>query len=373
MMKLDFRLQNSVFSAGNSVMIIAEIGTGHGGDIDRAKALVDAASSAGADCAKFQIVHADEILHPDTGFVQLPGGPVRLYDRFRELEVPTSFFAEISAYCASRGLIFLCTPFGIKSARELRALNPSCLKIASPELNHFPLLRETAGYGLPIILSSGVSRLSDIEKALELTAAAPVRVLLHCITSYPAPEEEYNLNVLESLAAVFGIPVGVSDHSLDPVLVPTLAAACGACVIEKHITLSRGDAGLDDPVALPPDQFERMVQSVRKAQGKPKLEIVGELEKLYGKKRIGEILGNGKKELAASEKANYIRTNRTIHYLKALKKGSVLGAGDIALLRTEKVLSPGLAPEFLESVTGAVLARDVDNGAGVDWNDLIGR
>lgn len=357
--------------SGKHVFIVAEIGTGHGGDIKRARELVDAAAIAGADCAKFQIVYADEILHPDTGFVNLPGGKIRLYDRFRELEVQPSFFAEMSDYCRKKELTFLCTPFGIRSARELKNLHPECIKVASPELNHFPLLREIAGYGVPLILSSGVSRLSDIEKALEATENARERILLHCITSYPAPEEEYNLNVLESLARIFGIPVGVSDHSLDPVLVPVLATACGACVIEKHICLSRSDPGLDDPVALPPDLFRQMVKAVRAAQEKTKDEIVRSLTDEYGSNRIKAILGNGKKELAPSERMNYSRTNRSIHYLRAMRAGEIIEHCDIALLRTEKVLSPGLAPEYLDSILGARLVRDVSNGAGVKLDDIV--
>lgn len=353
------------------VTVIAEIGTGHGGDMTRAKELIDAAAKAGADCAKFQIVYAEEILHPDTGFVQLPGGPVRLYDRFRELEVQPSFFAEMSAYCASKNLEFLCTPFGIRSARELRDLKPRRIKIASPELNHIPLLREVSSYGLPLILSSGVSRLSDIEKALDETRGAPERILLHCITSYPAPEEEYNLLVLETLSRAFGVSVGVSDHSLDPVLVPALAVACGAVMIEKHITLSRDDPGLDDPVALAPDQFAEMTRAVRKAENMTKDETVAWLSAEYGADRIREILGTGIKELSPSECANYTRTNRTIHYMRDMKKGETVKEGDVALLRTEKILSPGVSPECLELVTGSVLTRDAANGAGVRLEDFM--
>lgn len=355
------------------ILIIAEIGTGHGGDLARARELVDAAARAGADCAKFQIVYADEILHPDTGFVTLPGGPTRLYDRFRELEVPPSFFAEIKDYCERKGLVFLCSPFGIRSARELNGLAPRYVKIASPELNHFPLLREAASFGVPLILSSGVSRLSDIEAALEATAAAPERILLHCITSYPAPEEEYNLRVLETLRAAFGVRTGLSDHSLDPVLVPVLAAACGACMIEKHITLSRDDPGLDDPVALDPAQFALMVRAVRDAGTKDAETVIGEMSGLYGRERVERILGSGRKELAPSERANYLRTNRSIHYLRDLSAGETITEADIALLRTEKVLNPGLAPQFLETVIGATLARDAKNGAGAVWDDLIRR
>jgi sialic acid synthase SpsE len=353
------------------VYIIAEIGTGHGGNIERARELVDAAAESGADCAKFQIVYADEILHPDTGFVTLPGGPVRLYDRFLELEVAPAFYAEISAYCASRDIDFLCTPFGLKSARELKALRPKRVKIASPELNHLPLLRETASWDIPMILSTGVSTLADIERALAATESAPHRTLLHCVTSYPAPEEDYNLSVLESLARVFGVGVGVSDHSLDPVLVPVLAVACGGRMVEKHITISKTDGGLDDPVALTGALFAEMVTAIRRAESMIKDEIIADLSARYGSERVRAILGSGVKSLATSERANYTRTNRSIHAIRSLCKGEVITDGDVALLRTEKVLSPGLAPEFLEHVIGARLARDVKNGEGISWDDVI--
>jgi len=363
----------SMSRINSKVTIIAEIGTSHDGNAARAHELVDAAVAAGADCVKTQIVYADEILHQNTGIVNLPGGPVRLYDRFRELEMPPAFFAELSAYCQQKGVEFMCSPFGLRSARELRKLHPAHIKIASPELNHFPLLRETASYGVPLILSSGVSRLSDIEKALEATVSAPERILLHCITSYPAPEEEYNLNVLESLSSIFGIKVGVSDHSLDPELVPVLALACGACVIEKHITLSRTDPGLDDPVALTPELFARMVKAVRSFEGKSKADIVGAMGKKFGDERVTKILGSGKKELAESEKANYTRTNRSIHYMRNMVAGEKIGIDDIAVLRTEKILTAGISPEYFDTMVGAVLAHDVKNGAGVQWEDVISR
>jgi len=368
-----FCYNGSMSRINNKVMIIAEIGTSHDGNVERAHELIDAAVAAGADCVKTQIVYADEILHQDTGIVNLPGGPVRLYDRFRELEMPPAFFAELSDYCHTKGVEFMCSPFGIRSARELKKLNPAHIKIASPELNHFPLLRETASYGVPLILSSGVSRITDIEKALEATVMAPERILLHCITSYPAPEEEYNLNVLESLSSIFGIKVGVSDHSLDPELVPVLALACGACVIEKHITLSRSDPGLDDPVALTPDLFALMVKAIRNFEGKNKADIVSAMGKKFGDGRITKILGSGKKELAESERANYTRTNRSLHYMRNIESGKKITPDDISVLRTEKILTPGISPEYFDTMLGAVLSRDVKNGAGVQWEDVITR
>jgi sialic acid synthase SpsE len=379
MQKRVFQAGGTAFRAFERVMVIAEIGTGHNGSLEKAKELVDAAQESGADAAKFQIVYADEILHPDTGSVNLPGGPVRLYDRFRALEVSPDFYAEIADYCRQKGLIFLASPFGLKSLTELDRLKPAAIKIASPELNHFPLLRAASRLSRPLILSSGVSTLADIERALEATASVQERVLLHCVTSYPAPEEEYNLVVLESLSAIFGIPVGVSDHSLDPVLVPLLAVASGAIAIEKHICLSKADPGLDDPVALEPEAFARMTRAVREAlSGKSdapsvKSGIIKGLSGEYGKERIDAILGSGVKALAPSERANYSRTNRSIHYVRDMAPGAVIAEGDVAILRTEKVLTTGLSPEWLDAIVGARLARGVTAGAGVTWEDVVSR
>lgn len=353
------------------IAVIAEIGTSHGGSMKKARELIDAARDSGADIAKFQIVYAEEILHPDTGFVQLPGGDIRLFDRFKELEAPPSFFREIKEYCDKKGIGFLCSPFGTKSLTELAELNPQWIKIASPELNHLPLLRSASELGIPLILSSGVSRLGDIEQALEMTKKAPERILLHCITSYPAPEDEYNISVLGSLAAVFGVRVGVSDHSLDPVLVPLAAAANGACMIEKHICLSRSDPGLDDPVALPPEQFARMTVELRKAEGRTPEAVLEDLKARYGDAKTAAVLGDGVKRLAESERANYGRTNRSLHYLRSMKSGESIREEDIGILRTEKILTPGLDPEMLERVIGGELVRDVDNGAGVSLADLV--
>jgi sialic acid synthase SpsE len=360
---------NRTLGPGKPCLVVAELGTGHLGSIERARELVDAAAEAGADCAKFQLVYADEILHPLSGAVDLPTGRVELYRRFRELEQPVSFFADLKRYVESKGLAFLCSPFGLRSARELRALGVAALKIASPELNHLPLLEEAAGYGLPLILSSGVSTLADIERALSITGRSRV-MLLHCITAYPAPEDEYNVSLLASLRSVFGVDVGLSDHSLDPVLVPVLAILHGARVVEKHFALSRGGAGLDDPIALEPSSFARMVRRIRETEAADRTDALYQLEKEYGADRVRRAIGTGVKDLAPSERENYRRTNRSIHAVAEIPAGTVVTADSVAVLRTEKVLRPGLGPEFLPVVTGRKASRTIPAGEGVTWEDL---
>jgi sialic acid synthase SpsE len=363
-----FRLGRGEFGPRRP-LVIAELGTGHGGDAARARELCDAAAEAGADCVKFQIVYADEILHPKTGEVALPGGKIRLYDRFKELEMPADFFRAMKEYVENRGLVFLCTPFGARSAGELRALGPELVKIASPELNYTALLREIAGWGLPVLLSSGVSRLADIEEALALLAGVPV-CLLHCVTAYPAPETGYNLRVLKNLAGIFGVTVGISDHSLDPELVPALGTALGAAVIEKHFCLSREDPGLDDPIALPPEAFARMVRAVRRAEGQSPEETIAAYKRDRGEALVEAILGDGVKRLAAAERANYERTNRSVHALRDIAPGTLIGAGDFAALRTEKILRPGLPPSWAEALTGRTARRFIPAGEGIRFEDI---
>jgi sialic acid synthase SpsE len=375
-MRRKFNTNNVIpFHAGKSVfnpqtpLIIAELGTSHGGNRQKAKDLIDAAAYSGANCVKFQIVYADEILHPNTGEVPLPGGNIRLFDRFKELEVPADFFAEMKDYAENRGLIFLCTPFGIKSAQELHALNPGIIKIASPELNYTKLLEEVSSYKMPVILSSGVSALADIEDALRYFDKNDV-CLLHCITSYPAPESEYNLRLLQTLSAVFGVSVGLSDHSLDPILVPALAIIMGASVIEKHFCLSRNDPGLDDPIALNPDDFAKMVKALRHISEIGSELALSEMIHQYGEQIVSSILGNGVKKLAASEQANYERTRRSVHALRNIVKGEIIQTDMIASLRTEKKLKVGLHPKWEDKIVGKKAQRDIPSGEGITIDDI---
>ncbi len=374
--------------------IIAEAGTAHNGDLSQARELIHAAAEAGANTVKFQYILAREIIHPLTGSVLLPGGPQPLYDRFLALERPPEFYARLQEECRSRGIQFLCTPFGLESLQHLRELPADRLKIASPELNHLPLLKAAGRTGLPLLLSAGVSRLADIEEALDClpwaedsrTArgdsrsargdsrsgeAPPPPTLLHCVTSYPAPEEDYNLNILPALKSLFGCPVGVSDHTQDPELIPLLALAKGASVLEKHITLKSTGSGLDDPIAQEPAGLARMVRTVRHAADIGEDEILRQAEARWGSARTHSVLGSGRKGLAPSEASHYGRTNRSIHAVTSLPAGRCLSPEDLALLRTEKKLRPGLHPRHLPLVLGRRISRPVPAGQGLQWEDLL--
>jgi sialic acid synthase SpsE len=362
-----FEAGGKIYSAENP-LIIAELGTSHGAEAGKARDLIDAAALAGANCVKFQMVYADEILHPNTGQVKLPGGMIRLYDTFKKLEAAPGFFAGAKEYAEKRGLLFLCTPFGERSAAELASLDPALFKIASPELNYTALLARIAAYGKPVLLSTGVSRLGDIEDALETLRGLPV-CLLHCVTAYPSPETDYNLRVLRGLRAVFGVSAGVSDHSLDPELVPCLTVAMGGLAIEKHFCLSRTDGGLDDPIALPPAEFKRMVLAVKKAAGMGGA-LVAELARERGAALVEAVLGDGVKRLAAPERANYGRTNRSLHALRDIKQGETFRADMLGVLRTEKILRPGLPPSWAERIIGRTARQFIPAGEGIRFEDV---
>jgi N-acetylneuraminate synthase len=365
----NMRIGSRKIGDGNPCFIVAEAGSAHQGELSRAFELVDAAADSGADCVKFQVIFADEIVHPKTGSIDLPGGKTPIYERFRELERDHSFYAELKGYTEKRGLVFLCSAFGMAGARLLRELAVPAIKIASPELNHFPLLGELAGYSLPLIISTGVSTLADIERAL--IAAGSQTVLLHCITAYPAEEEEYNLRVIPNLSAVFGRPVGVSDHSRDPLLVPGLAVMLDACIVEKHLALSREGGGLDDPIALNPGAFARMVEGVRRIEGMSLDEALSWLEREYGPKRVESVLGDGVKRLAPSEEKYYLTTNRSLHALTEIRAGQPIQAEQVCIVRSESNLRPGLGPEYLELVAGRTAQRTIPEGEGITWEDLL--
>lgn len=383
--------------------IVAEIGTSHSGDISKAKKMIAEAAESGATVIKFQWVYAHEILHPETGFVELPGGKIPLYQKFKSLEVSKDFFKECLKYTHNCGAKFLCSPFGKQSLEELVSINPDMIKIASPELNHIPLLKQTAEMckSIPIIISSGVSTLGDIEKAVNTLTDGGIKkeniTLLHCSTFYPTPEEEYNVKLVKNLSRIFGIKCGISDHSTDPVLIPVLSTICSSVMIEKHFTLSNETDGLDDPVALTPQKFSLMCHAVKQTLAiieRYKNEenalngactelsqnyipdaafdyVIKTLSREYSLKKITACLGDGVKKLGKSERQNYGRTNRSIHYMRPMKKGEQITNRDLGILRTEKILTPGLHPEFLPEIIGARLSRDVQNGCGVQWNDLL--
>ncbi len=383
--------------------LIAEVGSSHGGSIDSAKRLLDEIAHAGFDCAKFQWIIADEILHPRSGTVHLPGGPVALYDRFRTLERAPEFYAQLKHLCEERSITFLCTVFGPESLRMLLELDVQAIKIASPELNYTSLLRLAAEASTSLFVSTGVSTLFDIAEAAAVLEPAKALTFLHCVTSYPTPEEDYNLGVLQPLSTVTGRRWGVSDHTTDALAVPLVSAALGAEALEKHVTLSPAGEGLDDPIALAPEDFRLMVSAVRDLTGGDSSvdrhdsstervhasaeqeyartrsqhvshnrgEMLAAAEDRLGRERVRSILGDGVKRLAEAERGNYGRTNRSIHARTGIPEGAEITGDTICIVRTERELAPGLHPRYEDLVIGSKARRSIEAGEGIGWEAII--
>lgn len=350
--------------------IVAEAGTAHGGNLEKAQRFIEKAAWAGADTLKFQVVFAHEILHPRVGEVELHGTKRNLYQEFQNLERPAEFYRKLKELTEQAGLRFLCSVFGPQSLNIMLGLHSKRIKIASPELNHYTLLQDVSQNNLSVVLSTGVSQLTDIEAALALFDKEKV-TLLHCVTSYPAPPEDYRLHLLPHLSAVFGVPYGVSDHSLDPFLVPLASIAVGSVMLEKHLTLDKDGGGLDDPIALNPVQFRDMVRAIRQIEHVSLEDREQAVAEIIGHDRLKLILGQGPKLLAPSEEHLYGRTNRSLCARTDLEAGDTLTQENVGVYRVEKLLRPGLSPFLMPVVLGKKLVRNVEAGNGIVWDDLL--
>ena len=251
---------------GHPTFVIAEVGSNHDGDLEQARRMVEVAAEAGVDAVKFQLFRSEWLYPPQCGTVETPMGMVDFLDVLDRCALPPDWIAELAALAQSHGLAFLCTAFDEQALSLLAQLDVPAVKIASPELNHLPLLRASARLHKPLLCSTGLSTWGDIDEALQLIRSEwpdPEVVLLQCVSAYPLPEDEANLRTVATLHEAFGTPVGLSDHTTDCEMVPAIAVAGGAVLIEKHFTLSRDLPGVDHPFSLEPHGLRRMVKTIR--------------------------------------------------------------------------------------------------------------
>ncbi|TGU70603.1 N-acetylneuraminate synthase [Geomonas terrae] len=275
--------------------IIAEAGVNHNGSVEMAKRLIETAADAGADAVKFQTFRADKLVSrtaPKAEYqVRQTGAEESQHEMIRKLELDEETHLTLVEHCRLCGIQFLSTPFDLESVGQLTRLDLPCIKISSGDITNARLLLKVAQTGKPAILSSGMSTLGEIEDALGVLAFGYLNsgepcgaafstayrspeghavlqqkvTLLHCTTEYPAPFEEINLRVLDTLSRAFDVPVGYSDHT-EGVAVPIAAVARGAVMIEKHFTLDRSLPGPDHKASLVPDELREMVQSIRQVE-----------------------------------------------------------------------------------------------------------
>ena len=359
---------------GRRVFVVAEIGSNHNHDLALAHGLIRAAAQAGADAVKFQLFRANGLYPPHAGRVQTPMGQADLRELFEAGELPYEWLPELRDAATHAGVSFVCAAFDEETLDRLAALEPAAIKVASPELNHIPLLRRAARLRRPLICSTGLCTLADIEEALDTIRGdwpEPELILLQCVSAYPLPPEQANLGAIRTLRDAFGFAVGLSDHTTEPQRVPAVAVALGARLIEKHFTLDRTLSGPDHSFALEPDDFARMVRTIRLAEELPSDEQLAWVRQRYD--GVAAVLGNGQKTIQPAERELYPNDKRSIHAVVRVPAAHRLSPENIRVLRSERNLDPGLHPRHWELVCGAQTVLPLEAGEGVQWRHLIRR
>lgn len=370
---MEIKIGDKIIGKNRPVYIIAEAGSNHDGKLEQAKKLIDAAAEAGADAVKFQLFRAAKIYPPNAGKIPMPQGKkLDLYEFFKQVELPFKWLPILKKYSENKGLAFIVTPFDEKAVDELEKAGIGAYKIASPELNHLPLLKHIAEKQKPIIASTGLCKLRDIDEAVDIinSQGNDRVILLHCVTGYPAKPEEYNLRVIGTLTRAFQAPVGISDHSLDSVLVPKLAVAAGAAVVEKHFTINKKLPGADHSFALEPQELKLMVDEIRKVEKWND----GLKERFINSRPLyKKIMGDGRKTITASEAELYPGDKRSIFTIKDINKGEKLTKNNVAVLRAERYLKPGIHPRYFEIILGAKAVKPIKMFTGLQWHSLLNK
>lgn len=349
--------------------IIAEAGSNHDGKFEQAIKLIDIAVECGADAVKFQVFKAEKLYHKNVGMIDVPGGKIDFYDFLKKMEIPEEWIPELKKYCDKKNIEFLFSVFDIESLECIKKIDSSNIKIASPELNYIQLFEKCAKLNKPIIFSTGISKLGDIEQSIEIIEKYHSNyAILHCITAYPASNEQCNLNIIKTLKKCFNHPVGLSDHTMDFKYVPALAVALGATIIEKHFTISRTLNGPDHKFALEPQELKTMIKEIRK------VEMMNDEEKLNFIKDTPNseiILGSGRKCITDEEKILYQCDRRSIITIKDIDIGEKITMDNISILRAERNIEPGLEPKYLNVILNKKVNKKIQNGSGIRWDDLF--
>ena len=336
---------------GHPCFIIAEAGVNHNGDVNLAKQLIEVAASAGANAVKFQTFKAETLVSPIAEMAEYQKNNFRKdlsqFEMIQQLELSFDAFRELKEFAQSRGALFLSTPFDVESANFLDEIGVPAFKVSSGDLTDFRLLDCLARKKKPVVLSTGMSDLHEVETAVEVLKAAGSEELaiLHCVSNYPADAKDMNLRSIQTLSQVFKVPVGLSDHSLGQTV--TLAAvALGACIIEKHFTVNKAMIGPDHKCSLEPHELQTLVQEIRQVEA---------------------ALGDGRKVPRACERPISEVVRRSIVLAQDVDENECIAAPMLACLRP----GTGIPPQFLSSVQGRRLVRSMKKGDVLHWEDII--
>ena len=330
------------------VYIIAEISANHNQDFDQAVRIVRAAKDAGADAVKLQTYTPDTLtIRSDKECFRIKSGTLwdgrTLYDLYSEAYTPWEWQPKLKTIANEIGIDLFSTAFDPTAVDFLEEMDVPAHKVASFEIVDIPLIEKMARTGKPLIISTGMATLGEIEEAVQSArnAGATQIALLKCTSSYPALPEEMNIRTIPHLAEAFGVPVGISDHTLG-IAVPITAVALGACIVEKHLTLSRAIPGPDSSFSLEPHEFRAMVEAIRT------------VEKALGRVRYG----------ASGREVGSRVFRRSLFVIKDMKAGETFSLENVRSIRP----GHGLSPKYLNEILGRKAAKDIERGTPLSWN-----
>jgi len=336
-------------------IIIAEAGVNHNGSFDLAKKLVESAASSGADYVKFQTFKTELNISKTAKkakyqIINTKNKVETQFEMVKKLELSFDEFLKIKLFCDKLKIGFLSTGFDFESVDFLDSLGMDYFKVPSGDITNKPLLKHIASKKRPIILSTGMANMNEIEMALDILTKHGCEkkqiTVLHCNTEYPTPFEDVNLKAMNSIGEFLGVNIGYSDHSLG-ISVPIAAVALGAKIIEKHFTLDKNLEGPDHKCSLNPDELKKMVTSIR------------DVEK--------SLSGDGNKEPSKSEKVNIDIARKSLHINTTLKQGETLKEEHIICLRP----GDGISPMNIDQVLGLKIKKDLNSFTKLQITDLI--
>jgi N,N'-diacetyllegionaminate synthase len=343
-----YRIGTSEIGGHGPPLVVAEVGFNHNGEIGLARQMVAAAAGCGCDGVKFQAFHGPELFAQ--GFVERrdDGSSWRPAEFYAQYELSDDAYAELAQACRERGVLFLCTPFDLKAAAMLERLDVPAYKIASGDLTYEHLIRTCAATGRPMIVSTGIGRLADVEAAVRFCEGEGNKqiLLLHCTASYPCEPQDVHLRAMQLLERAFGYPVGLSDHTVDTA-VAMAATALGAVMIEKHFTTDRSLPGFDQQMSADPAAMRELITGCR---------------------TVHAAMGEARKGPRESESRMAFFGRRSLVYASDLPAGTVLTDAHLGAKRP----AVGIAAQNRALVAGRRLRCDVKADAFVKWSELDG-
>lgn len=343
-MKSEVIIGEKIIGGGHPTYIIAEIGSNHNRDINIAKKMIDEAADASVDAVKFQTFKAEKLYSQKTPKFSKDG--IKPFDLIKAIELPREWHEDLFKYAVDKKLHFLSSPFDYEAVDELDKIRVPAFKIASFEITDLELLKYIAKKSKPIILSTGMANIGEIEEALDAIRSQGNEdiILLHCNSIYPAPFEIVNLNAINTMYAAFKIPVGFSDHTLG-IHIPVAAVAKGAKVIEKHFTLDRKMEGPDHHFAVEPNELKQMVQYIRDVE---------------------KAAGTGVKEISKDEQEMYEKGRRSIIAAKDIPKSKIIEREDLIVKRP----GFGIHPRFINIVVGRKAKEKILFDDWITWDKI---